>query len=160
MATAEFLSHSPADTQAFGRRLADRLQPGDVVLLEGDLGAGKTCLAQGICAGLGVAAAVSSPTFTIIHEYEGRLPVYHLDAYRLTDPSGAETLGLEEILGGDGVALVEWAERIPEYIPADRLRVELQPVPAQGADVRRLLISGQGPRAAALAEELSRQCAL
>ncbi|MHB9144908.1 MAG: tRNA (adenosine(37)-N6)-threonylcarbamoyltransferase complex ATPase subunit type 1 TsaE [Symbiobacteriia bacterium] len=160
MAIAEFLSRSPADTQAFGRRLADRLQSGDVVLLEGDLGAGKTCLAQGICAGLGVTEAVSSPTFTIIHEYQGRLPVYHLDAYRLTGSAEAESLGLEEILGGEGVALVEWSERIPEQLPADRLRIELQPVPAAGADVRRLLISGQGPHAGPLAEELSRQCAL
>ncbi len=153
-------SRSPDETRALGRRLAPLLEPGDVVVLAGDLGAGKTCLAQGICQGLGVDEPVTSPTFTLINEYQGRLTVYHLDAYRLTGPAEAADLGLEEVLGGDGVALVEWADRIAEHLPHDVLQVELQPAAEHGADSRRLRISGQGPRGGRLAEELARQCEL
>lgn len=159
MTEATCISHSPEETRALGRRLAALLDSGDVVVLAGNLGAGKTCLAQGICQGLGVDEPVSSPTFTLINEYQGRLKVYHLDAYRLTGPADAADLGLDEILGGDGVALVEWADRIAEYLPQDRMQVELQPDASMGTDVRRLLISGRGPRGGLLAKELARQCA-
>ncbi|MGE5590389.1 MAG: tRNA (adenosine(37)-N6)-threonylcarbamoyltransferase complex ATPase subunit type 1 TsaE [Bacillota bacterium] len=159
MTEATCISHSPEETRTLGRRLGALLDSGDVVVLAGNLGAGKTCLAQGICQGLGVDEPVSSPTFTLINEYRGRLKVYHLDAYRLSGPADAADLGLEEILGGDGVALVEWAERIADYLPQDRLQVELQPDAELGPDVRRLWISGSGPRGGMLAKELAGQCA-
>lgn len=104
---------SEAATDAFGRRLAARLAPGDVVLLSGDLGAGKTALARGILAGLGHAGEVPSPTFTLVQSYEPpgvRLPVWHVDLYRLEDPGEVEELGLDEILA-DGALVIEWPER-------------------------------------------------
>ncbi|MBL8647770.1 MAG: tRNA (adenosine(37)-N6)-threonylcarbamoyltransferase complex ATPase subunit type 1 TsaE [Sphingosinicella sp.] len=102
-----------AATDMFGRRLAARLAPGDVVLLSGDLGAGKTALARGILAGLGHAGEVPSPTFTLVQSYEVpgvRLPVWHVDLYRLEDPDEVEELGLDEILA-DGALVIEWPER-------------------------------------------------
>lgn len=102
-----------AATDTFGRRLAARLAPGDIVLLSGDLGAGKTALARGILAGLGHAGEVPSPTFTLVQSYElpgVRLPVWHVDLYRLEDPGEVEELGLDEILA-DGVLIIEWPER-------------------------------------------------
>lgn len=117
---------SPAETLALGRRLAERLAPGTVVALYGDLGAGKTHLAKGLCAGLGVAPeAVTSPTFTLVQEYDGRLPVFHFDAYRLDDPAAFYDLGYEEYFFGDGVSVVEWPERVEALIPADALRLRL-----------------------------------
>lgn len=102
-----------AATDTFGRRLAARLAPGDIVLLSGDLGAGKTALARGILAGLGHAGEVPSPTFTLVQSYElpgVRLPVWHVDLYRLDDPNEVEELGLDEILA-DGALIIEWPER-------------------------------------------------
>ncbi len=107
----ERLSRSPAETEEFGRELAARLQPGDVVLLEGGLGAGKTVVARGIVRGLGSADHVSSPTFVLVHEYRGRCPIAHADLYRLSGPADLEDLGLDDYLDGDFVVLVEWPER-------------------------------------------------
>ena len=105
--------------QALGRSLAARLRPGDVVLLHGDLGAGKTTLTQGIAAGLGVAEAVQSPTFTLVSEHRGRsLMLYHLDLYRLDDPSELEGMGYESYLSPeDGVSVIEWPERAGDWLP-------------------------------------------
>lgn len=119
-------SHGEADTFSFGRRLAADLEPGDVVLLRGDLGAGKTVLARGIAVGLGVPAEeVRSPTFTLVNPYQGRLAVYHLDLYRIEKAADLDELGLEEILGGDGVAIVEWGERLGAWRPARCLEVAI-----------------------------------
>lgn len=110
---------SHADMQAFGRDFAARLAEGDVVLLHGDLGAGKTTLTQGIAAGLGVRDAVQSPTFTLVQEHQGRsLKLYHLDLYRLDDPSELESMGYETYLEpADGVTVIEWPERAGEWLP-------------------------------------------
>ena len=118
---------SAAETRALGEKLADRLQPGDVVVLAGDLGAGKSELARGIARGLGVKETVPSPSFTILNVYEsGRCPLYHFDWYRLESAEELYELGMDEYLGGDGVALVEWAERCPEAIPENALRITLE----------------------------------
>jgi tRNA threonylcarbamoyladenosine biosynthesis protein TsaE len=120
-------TRSADETRALGRRLAGLLRAGDVVALTGQLGAGKTCLVQGIADGLGVGREeeVRSPTFTLVHEYRGRLPLYHLDLYRLADPEGVRDLGWEEALGGAGVVVIEWSERAGAWIPSDRLDVAL-----------------------------------
>ncbi len=101
------------------RKLGERLQAGDVLTLEGDLGAGKTTFTKGLGQGLDVKRTINSPTFTIVKEYEGRLPLYHIDAYRLEDSE--EDIGFEEYFQGDGVTVVEWAQFIQEYLPERRL---------------------------------------
>ena len=118
---------SAAETRALGEKLADRLQPGDVVVLAGDLGAGKSELARGIARGLGVKETVPSPSFTILNVYEsGRCPLFHFDWYRLESAEELYELGMDEYLGGDGIAVVEWAERCPEAIPENALRITLE----------------------------------
>jgi len=104
-------SASVAQTQRLGELLGALLTPGDVVLLHGDLGAGKTAFTQGIAAGLGVPGTVNSPTFTILKEYFGRLPLYHFDLYRIESPNEVTTLGFEDYFDSDGVSVIEWAER-------------------------------------------------
>ena len=108
------------ETRAFGHQLADRLEPGNVVALIGDLGTGKTTLSKYIAEGLGITEVVTSPTFTIVQEYHsGRLPLYHFDVYRIGDISEMEELGYEEYFFGDGVSLVEWADIIQELLPEE-----------------------------------------
>ncbi len=121
-----FSSQSEADTLRLGRIVARRLSPGDVVSLQGQLGAGKTRLVQSIAAELGCRNAfVVSPTFTLIHEYDGQLPVYHVDAYRLKSSDEFLDMGGGELLNGDGVCLIEWADRIGDLLPEDHLRIEI-----------------------------------
>ncbi len=138
-----------AGTEAFGRRLGAVLFPGAVVALNGRLGAGKTHLVRAICEGLGVLnpAAVCSPTYTLVHEYPGPTPVYHFDAYRLTGPREFHDLGADEYLSGDGVCLIEWAERVTEALPADHLRIDIEPVGDTG---RRFTLTATGDRHAAV----------
>lgn len=136
---ATYRTASEAETIALGERLARELPPRGVVLLIGNLGAGKTTLAKGIVNGLGAAAAdeVSSPTFTLIHEYgEGR--VYHVDLYRLDEPREVATLGLEEIFERDGLLLIEWGERFPRLLPANRTEIRIRWV---GDDEREIEVS-------------------
>ena len=116
-----------AATEAFGRRLGALLFPGAVVALVGPLGAGKTHLTRAIAEGLGVTnpAAVNSPTFVLIQEYPGPVPVYHFDAYRLSGPREFAELGVDEYFAGDGVCVVEWADKVSDVLPADHLRVEI-----------------------------------
>ena len=122
-----YTTTSEAETIALGVQLAHALPPHAVVLLIGNLGAGKTTLAKGIVQGLGAAAPddVSSPTFTLIHEYgEGR--VYHIDLYRLEEPREVATLGLEELFDRDAVVLIEWGERFPQLMPDDRVEIHIR----------------------------------
>jgi tRNA threonylcarbamoyladenosine biosynthesis protein TsaE len=124
----DFISHSAQQTQRLGARLGELLSPGDVLLLDGNLGAGKTVFAQGVARGLGIQDPVTSPTFTLIHEYRGRLPLYHVDLYRIVGAPEAADLGLEDYLYGEGVTLVEWADRAEPLLPAERLVVSLRPI--------------------------------
>lgn len=113
-----FISNSPVETEAFGRRFAKDVSAGLVLALKGELGSGKTRFVKGLVAGLGSSAVVTSPTFTIVHEYSGgRLPIYHLDFFRLEDPQSVERLELDDYFFGDGVSVVEWADRFPEFVP-------------------------------------------
>ncbi len=122
-------THSPQETRALGRRLAEVLKPGDVLLLWGDLGAGKSELTRGIAEGLGVTSTVTSPSFTILNVYEeGRVPLYHFDWYRLESAEELYEMGMDEYLGGDGVAVVEWPSQCPEAIPETCLSVKIEPV--------------------------------
>jgi len=144
MARRRWESPGPEATRGFGRRLGRLLGPGDLVGLVGPLGSGKTCLARGIIEGLGVQGPIPSPTFTLIHQYRGRLPVYHFDLYRLEDPRELEELGAEDYFYGDGVTIVEWADRAGNYLPPSYLRIELERVPDREDNVRRVVLSPVG----------------
>jgi tRNA threonylcarbamoyladenosine biosynthesis protein TsaE len=133
-----------------GQRLGTLLVPGDVIALRGDLGAGKTALAQGIGEGLGVMEPVSSPTFSLVQEYRGRLPLWHLDVYRLRSPDEVVDLGWSDLLGGGGVVLVEWPERIEASLPPERLDIALEYGAAE--EERRLTVTPLGERMTALVE--------
>ena len=130
---------SEAETIALGEQLAGRFPPGSVVLLIGNLGAGKTTLAKGIINGLGagVPDEVSSPTFTLIHEYGGGR-AYHIDLYRLEEAREAATLGLEELFDSGAIVLIEWGERFPELLPARRIEIRLR---AAGGDEREIEVN-------------------
>jgi tRNA threonylcarbamoyladenosine biosynthesis protein TsaE len=115
---ATFISNSPAETEQFGRDFAQQLEKGCALALKGELGAGKTEFVKGIAAGLVSTAQVTSPTFTLIHEYSGgRLPIYHFDFFRIEDRQSAERLGLDDYFFGDGVSVIEWADKFPDLIP-------------------------------------------
>ena len=120
------ITKSAAETRALGEKLAARLRPGDVLLLEGDLGAGKSELTRGIAKGLGVAETVTSPSFTILNVYEsGRYPLYHFDWYRLESSEELYELGMDEFLCGDGIAVVEWPGRCPDAVPEGAVRIRM-----------------------------------
>ena len=117
---ATFISNSPAETEAIGLQFAKELNVGSILALEGELGSGKTQFTKGLIAGLESGAPVTSPTFTIIHEYPGgRLPVYHFDFFRLENRESVAQLGLDDYFFGDGVSVIEWADRFPDLIPAN-----------------------------------------
>ena len=133
------VTNSASETRALGERLAAGLRPGDTVILEGELGAGKSELARGIAGGLGVTETVTSPSFTILNVYEsGRCPLYHFDWYRLEREEELYELGMDEYLGGDGIAVVEWAERCPDAVPEDCIRIRLE---ATGEETRRITVN-------------------
>jgi tRNA threonylcarbamoyladenosine biosynthesis protein TsaE len=147
-------TRSPAETLELGRRIGLAARPGDVLALVGDLGTGKTVLAKGVAEGLGAASAreVISPTFVLCREYlDGRLPLYHFDAYRLHGAADLEGIGASEIFGGGGLSLVEWADRAPQALPQDRLEVRLE---VTGPQSRRLTFTAFGPQAARLLADL------
>ena len=122
-------THSAEETRALGAKLAAQLRRGDVVLLRGDLGAGKSEFARGVARGLGVQGPVPSPSFTILNMYdEGRIPLYHFDWYRIHDPDEIGEMGFEEQIGGDGIALIEWSEQAPEYVPDRALDISIRAV--------------------------------
>lgn len=127
MSALDVVSHSLAQTQRLGAKLAALLAAGDVLLLRGDLGSGKTSFTQGLAQGLDIGAVVNSPTFVLAREYRGRLPLYHMDFYRLDRPAEPAELGFEEYFYGDGVTVVEWPERA-SGLPAERLDVAFKHV--------------------------------
>lgn len=117
---------SPDETWALAAEMADELKAGTVIALHGDLGAGKTCFIQGFAAALGIDEPITSPTYTLIGEYEGRLPLHHIDLYRLSGPEEALGLGLEEYFDVNGITAIEWAERAEGLLPPDLVHVEIK----------------------------------
>jgi len=141
----EFVSPSPETTFEYGRMLGRLLHAGDVVALSGDLGAGKTCFVQGVSIGAGARdrSQITSPTFTLIQEYQGRTPIYHFDVYRLNRAEDLYDLGFEEYFYGAGITLIEWAERIPSFLPEEHLALYLHIEPDL---TRRLRLTAFGDR--------------
>ena len=139
---AELTTTSPEETEAAGARLGATLKSGDVVALTGELGAGKTVFVQGLARALGVATGATSPTFVLVNEYRGRLPVHHVDAYRTTSLAELMDLGIEEMMDGDGVTVIEWAERLEPLLPARAVRVRIAGV---GDEPRTIVIERSAP---------------
>lgn len=134
----EYISNSAQETEALGERLAARLRPGDVIAYTGDLGAGKTAFTRGLARGLGVADRVTSPTFTIVNEYEGgRLPLFHFDLYRMDSPEELFDIGWEDYLARGGVCAVEWSENVADALERDTVRVDIR----RGGEESRRVIS-------------------
>ena len=137
------ISHSPEETQTIGRTLGAHASPGDVYLLVGGLGSGKTCLTQGILWGLGVDEYARSPTFVLVSQYQGRLALYHMDFYRLDSIEEIGDLGLDEYLLGDGVSVVEWAEKGRELFPTQHMTINIEYL---DESTRRMTLSASGDR--------------
>ena len=137
------VARSVEETQAVGEALGAQLGPGAVVACVGELGAGKTCFLQGVARGLGVTTDVTSPTFVLVNVYRGRLPVYHMDAYRTESLLEVVDLGLEEMLDGDGVTLIEWADKVRPLLPARAIVVRITGL---GDEPRRIEVEEPGAR--------------
>jgi len=148
--------HSPEVMETLGECLGNLLHPGDIVSLSGDLGAGKTVLARGIARGLGSTDIVTSPTFTIVHEYRGRFPIFHMDVYRLDDPAELLELGFDEYTNGEGVAVIEWGDRLQGFLPPEHISIDIKKVPERD-DLRQVKFQCHGDQH--LLEELFKKCA-
>ena len=149
----EIISKKAEDTEKLARKIAQFLKPQDIILLDGDLGAGKTTFTKGLALGLGIKKNVKSPTFTIVREYhEGRLPLYHMDVYRLEDAS-ADDIGLDEYFNGDGVSVVEWSQFIDDELPNEYLIIHIIK-DEQNDDKRKIVIEAKGERYQELLAEL------
>lgn len=138
----DYLTHNEIETEALGETLARRLGPGDVVAYRGDLGAGKTAFTRGLARGLGCTGRVTSPTFTVVNEYEGRLPLFHFDLYRLAGEEELCDVGWEDYLDRGGVCAVEWSERAEAALPRETVWVSIRRC-AENEDWRRITIEGR-----------------
>ena len=138
-------TRSAEETREVGAKIGRDLTPGDLLALTGDLGAGKTCLTQGIARGMAVPedSYVRSPTFVILNIYEGRCPLYHMDLYRIQDPVELEDLGYRDYFFGEGVSVIEWAEKSRELLPADHLRIRMH---LRGENRREIVLDARGDR--------------
>jgi tRNA threonylcarbamoyladenosine biosynthesis protein TsaE len=141
MAITVFETVTPEETFLLGKRIGEQAKAGQIYTLNGDLGVGKTVFTQGVAAGLGIAEAVSSPTFTIVQTYEeGRLPFYHFDVYRIGDIEEMEEIGYDDYFFGEGICLIEWAELIEEIIPKNSISITIEKDLQQGFDYRKITI--------------------
>lgn len=142
------ISHNEMELIALGKQLGKLLEKQDVIILSGDLGAGKTTFTKGIAKGLGIDQMIKSPTYTIVREYEGRLPLYHLDVYRIgNDP---DSIDLDDFLYGEGVTIIEWGELLDESLLGDYLLISI----SHHGDGRQLLFESFGPRSKEIQEEM------
>ena len=139
--------NSVEQTTNLGMELGKILNAGDIICLTGDLGTGKTHITKGIAKGLGITDYITSPTFTIVNEYDsGRLKLNHFDVYRVNDPDEIEAIGFDEYIFGDGVSLIEWANYIEELIPEEYIHIKIEKLPDMGENFRKIIINGYGDR--------------
>ena len=143
----EFETFTPEETAAFGEKLAQNAQAGEIYCLNGDLGVGKTVFTKGFAKGLGITEHVTSPTFTFVNEYEGRLPLYHFDVYRISCEEEMDDIGYEEYFFGEGVCLVEWAELIKGLIPKEAVWVTIEKDYTKSDDYRKIVLYREGEEA-------------
>lgn len=140
----QFVSHSTQETEQFGEEIAKSLRGGDVLAFTGSLGMGKTAFTRGLARGLGCRGRVTSPTFTIVNEYDGKTPLFHFDMYRLGSSDELFDIGWDDYLARGGVCAVEWSENVADAIPPDAVRVAIERAPG-GDDCRRITITGGEP---------------
>ena len=133
-------TNSPEETKAFGREFAEGLEEGSVIALSGDLGCGKTAFVQGVAEYFGCEEDVTSPTYTLVNQYDGDITIYHFDVYRLENPDLAECDWMDDYLFGDGICLIEWADNIKEVLPHNTIRIEFSKNPEKGEDYREIKI--------------------
>ena len=148
--------NSLEDTEKFGEKLGKLLEKEDILCLNGDLGAGKTTLTKSIGLGLGVEEYITSPTFSLINEYRGRMPVYHFDVYRLENIEEIDDLGFDEYFFGEGVCIIEWAEKIEDFLPREIIILKIEK--PEDINKRIVSISGRGRRYKELLKEMDRSC--
>jgi len=154
----EVITHSPAETIELARKLGALLDGGEVLALDGEMGAGKTHFIKGLALGLEFTDHVSSPTFNLIHEYiGGRLPLYHFDVYRLEDPAELEGLGYEEYFYGNGVTAIEWSGIIKDYLPEEYLHISFENILNGSSYTRRISFKAVGPRMEKIIEALKQE---
>ena len=135
-------TNNPEATEALGEKLGREARAGQIYCLSGDLGVGKTVFTKGFAKGLGITEHVTSPTFAIVNEYEGRLPLYHFDVYRIGDVSEMDEIGYEDCFYGEGVCLIEWSQLIPEILPEQVVRIRIEKDLEQGFDYRKITVEG------------------
>lgn len=140
MTDMEYISNSVDDTREIAAELAKKLAAGDVLCMYGDLGAGKTAFVQGLAQGLGIDEPITSPTFTIVNEYYGSMPLYHFDVYRIADPDEMYEVGYEEYVYGSGVSVIEWSELISDILPESRYSVTILKDGSKHDDYRKIII--------------------
>ncbi|HOQ07115.1 MAG TPA: tRNA (adenosine(37)-N6)-threonylcarbamoyltransferase complex ATPase subunit type 1 TsaE [Clostridiales bacterium] len=155
----KFRANSVTDTVELGHKLGSMLQKGDNVCLFGDLGTGKTAFTSGLARGLGISGYITSPTFTIVNEYEGRLPLYHFDVYRIGDADEMLDTGYYEYVGGDGVTVIEWADIIRDILPSERIEVYIEKNEHESPDSRTITIRFIGDRVAGYERRLAGESA-
>jgi len=141
----EFIVNSVDQTIEIGRQIGRLASPGDIICLTGDLGAGKTHMSKGIAEGLEITDHITSPTFTIVNEYEGRLKLYHFDVYRVNDPDEISAIGFDEYIFSDSVSIIEWANYIEELIPEDHMSINITKL-KEDINLRKIVIHGFGDR--------------
>jgi len=147
------ITKSPEETKKLGKELSKLVKPGDLIAFYGELGAGKTCFIQGISQELEVKGYVTSPSFTIVNEYQGRIPIYHFDLFRLDNTEEILELGYEEYFYGEGLTVIEWAERIEQLLPKEYLKIDIK---FKDRNQRTISFIPQGDRFNNFLEELSR----
>lgn len=140
----QYESFSYDDTQVIAKEIADTLKGGEFIAMYGDLGAGKTAFVQGLAKALGITNHVTSPTFTIVNEYEGRLPLYHFDVYRIADPDEMYEIGYDDYIDSDGVCVVEWAELIEDLFPDKYYKLTILKDEEKGFDYRKIILENEG----------------
>lgn len=142
----EFIIDNVDETINLGVEIGKRAQSGDIICLIGDLGTGKTHITKGIATGLGIQDHITSPTFNIVNEYNGRHKLYHFDVYRVNDPDEIEAIGFDEYIFGDGVTIIEWANYIEELIPKEHIKITIEKLPDKGENFRKIDIQFNGSR--------------
>lgn len=142
----DFIVDNVIDTIALGKRLGQLARPGDIFCLNGDLGTGKTHFSKGFAEGLGISDHITSPTFTIVNEYNGRLKLNHFDVYRVNDPDEIYAIGFDEYIFGDGVSIIEWSKYIEELIPEEHVEINISKIPESGDNYRKITIEYVGDR--------------